>query len=424
MNETQKPTVVILAAGKNSRFFPLNTETHKGCLPLLGEPIIIRTLRNLEAHGFMDIVIVVSEKDFQGKGFSAEITKYNLNSNISWTLQPDAQGAGQALLTATAHLQTEHFIMLSPYYTNAGELAEELWHSQQTEQSECVFMGTQVENPSLYGMFEFDPEHANRVIGIVEKPQEHAPSNYKINSIYLLSKSFMAHLETTPQEEYSLEAALTSFAKDHVVTWVENTEELPSLKYSWHLFEMLSHIFENQKTSISPEANISTTAVLDDSAGPIIIKAGARIGDFAKIVGPCYIGSEAMVGDYCFVRGECSIEAGATVGANTEVVRAILLPKASIHFGYLADSILGQGVKVGAGLITANKRLDRAPIRTQLKGSMVTLPSNRQGVIIGAYANLGISVRAMPGILLGARTFVHPATTISKNTEHEPIETE
>ncbi len=61
------PTVVILAAGENSRFFPLNQTTHKGALSLLGKPLIVRTLENLEENGFEHIVIVVSKKDFEGK---------------------------------------------------------------------------------------------------------------------------------------------------------------------------------------------------------------------------------------------------------------------------------------------------------------------------------------------------------------------
>jgi len=48
----QKPTILIVAGGKNSRFFPLNTETHKGFLPLLGKPMIVRALKSLKKNNF------------------------------------------------------------------------------------------------------------------------------------------------------------------------------------------------------------------------------------------------------------------------------------------------------------------------------------------------------------------------------------
>jgi len=343
---TQMPTILIHAGGKNSRFFPINTETHKGFISLLGIPLVVRALQNLQKHGFTKIILVVSAKDMDGNGLSKILPEYNLDLDITWVLQPEAEGQGHALLVAADKVET-HFISMSPYYTQAGKLAEKLWNTQQATQSECVLLGTKVDTPSLYGMLEFNQDDASQVIGIVEKPIENAPSDYKVNSIYLLSKDFLTHLSQVPQEEYSLEAALTEYTQNHAVSWIENTENLPSLKYAWHLFSMQKYLFSEISTHISSEATIAKTAIIDDSDGPVSIEKGARIGDFVKIVGPCYVGQNSLVGDYSFVR-QSSIEANASVGAKTEVVRSIILEGASVHSGYVADSILGQGVKVGA----------------------------------------------------------------------------
>ncbi len=413
-----KPTVVILAAGSNSRFFPLNTETHKGFLPLLGKPLVVRALENLSQHGFTHVTLVVNKKDFGGAGLSAKLPKYNLPLKVSWVLQAEATGQGDALLAASDHITSEHFICMSPYYPTAGELAEKLWKTQAEDQSECVFMGTQVDNPSLYGMFEFATDNPKRIMGIIEKPTQKAPSNYKINTVYLLSKKFVSHLAQHQSEQYSLESAITSYAKKHHITWVENTQNLPSLKFAWNLFEMTKYLFTSATTTISPEATIAQTAIIDERSGPIIIEAKAKVGDYAKIIGPCFVGKESMVGDYCLIRGGCTIEAGATVGAYTEVARSIILEKANVHFSYIADSILGQNVHVGAGLITANKRFDRKNIKTMLKGQVVEMPSNAHGVIVGAHTHLGIGTRTMPGVLLGAHTRIRPGSIIDKNTSH------
>lgn len=50
---------VILAAGTSSRFVPLNFETPKGLLPVKGEPLIERQIRQLREKGIEDICIVV-----------------------------------------------------------------------------------------------------------------------------------------------------------------------------------------------------------------------------------------------------------------------------------------------------------------------------------------------------------------------------
>ena len=417
MSTQTKPQIVLLAGGSNSRFFPLNTETHKGFLTLLGKPIVVRTLENIKKYGFTDIIIVVSEKDFGGKGLSGQVDTHTTDMNITWVLQKNAKGQGDALLSAQEHI-SDNCIVSSPYYQNAGELAQTLWEEYQTEKSECVFMGTKITNPSLYGMLAFDESDPKRITAVIEKPEKNPPSDFKINSVYLLSKKFISFLEEQPTEEYALEKAFTQFCQKERVTWIENTQTLPSLKYAWQLFEMVAHLFSQEKSRTSATATISKTAVIDDSAGPVIIEDEARIGDFVKILGPCYIGKKAFIGDYSFVRNGCVIEAGSTVGSNTEVVRSIILSKSSIHFGYIADSILGEHVKIGAGLITANKRLDRKIVRTRLQDKMVEMASNAHGIIVGANTQFGVGVRTMPGVLIGSGVMVEPATTISRNIPH------
>ena len=44
----QKPTILIIAGGENSRFYPLNTQTHKGFSTLVGKPIVAHALENLK----------------------------------------------------------------------------------------------------------------------------------------------------------------------------------------------------------------------------------------------------------------------------------------------------------------------------------------------------------------------------------------
>lgn len=409
-----KPTILIIAGGENSRFAPLNTRTHKGFLSLVGKPIISRAFKSLKEHGFYDVVIVVSPKDWKGSAFENYLQNNDFGLNIQTVLQEKATGMGDALLLAKEHL-SEHFVLASPYYSNLGRIAEKLTSKQREAQVNCVVSGTQTQNPELYGILEFDKTNKDKVVGVVEKPKKNTqPSDIKIDSIYLFDSSFISALENTKKNEYSLEEALTHYAKRSDVTWILNTGEIQSLKYPWHLFSVFNHYLQQEQTFFSPNATISDTATFDDSSGAVIIDDGAKIGDFVKLVGPCYIGKNTLVGDYSFVRGS-SLEKNAVVGANTEVVRSILLENSSIHFGYLADSILGHGSKIGAGLITANKRLDRKNIRVMVKKSLIDTGTNTLGIITGENAILGIRVNTMPGIILGANAQVHPGTTVTRN---------
>ncbi len=410
-----KPTVVIIAGGASSRFFPFNFGTFKGAISLMGKPLIVRALENLQKHDYQKVVIVVSPQNFQGQGLSGIIDQAGLKLDITFVLQPEAKGMGDALLKAKDHLPTERFVVTSGYHLTLGEQADKLLALEEQN----VFCSAPTDEPWDYGILELKD---GKAVGIVEKPAKgKEPSDQKVQTLYVLSQDFISILSKLPVSEYNFEKALDALMKKQAVGVVKLNEGLPSLKYAWHLFGFQQELFSQLNSHTAASAKVAKTAIIDDSQGPVVIEAGAEVGDFAKIVGPCFIGEKALVGDYCFVRGGCSIEAGAMVGSNTEVVRSIILSHSSIHFGYLADSIVGNHVKIGAGLITANKRLDRTNINIDVKGHKIDTGRNRFGVLIGDEANIGIHVSTMPGVCIGSQAVVHPGVIIYRNLDHQQM---
>jgi NDP-sugar pyrophosphorylase family protein len=230
-----------------------------------------------------------------------------------------------------------------------------------------------------------------------------------------LRKNFLDFLNDVPAHQYSLEVAFDSFAKSHLIEWLQ-IEELPSLKFAWQLLDFMKVLLKKQNSTISSSANIASTAIFDESNGPIVIDEHAIIKDFAKISGPAYIGKNVLVGEYSFIRNS-SIEKDAVVGARTEIVRSLLETSCTIHAGYCADSIIGAKSKIAAGLTTANKRLDRENIKVSIGDKRIVTATNTLGVIIGESSNFGISVNTMPGTLIGAQSTVYPGVTVFKNTE-------
>lgn len=434
-----KPNIVIVAGGKNSRFYPLNTQTHKGFLPIVGKPIFLRSLENLKEYGFglekngNKIVVVVSSKDFDGNGFSKYLAENNvakeLGLNIEIVLQNKAEGMGDALLSAKENIlngNTESFITASPYHLNIGQKAEELLNKKLAENANGVLSASHTENPELFGIIHLDEKDQKKVVGILEKPKQKISDPLKVDSLYLFETNFLNELSKTSKDEYSLENAITNYAKNNYVTWIKNGEESFSLKYPWHLFDAFSNIIKNQNTTISKSAKISKTVIIDESNGPVIVDENAEIGDFVKISGPCYIGKGVFVGDYSFIRGS-SLELGVVVGANTEIVRSILFENSVIHYGYMSDSILGPETKVGAGLITANKRFDRKGIKVRFediknkKDNVVDSRKEGLGIITGKNVQIGIRTNSMPGILIGENSTTYPGLTLQENVKKNQI---
>lgn len=406
-----KPTIIILAAGENSRFFPLNTTTHKGALTLCGKPLISRTLSNLAQCGFRDIVIVVSSKDYGGNGLSGLISDNDYGLKIKYVLQPEAKGMGDALLRARQYLSNS-FAVVFPTSLSAGDMLLEMIKKAGQGGTLAV---NYTKEPWLYGVVTIE---GDRVTSIVEKPEAGSePSNLRVLGVYFLNSKYVSYLEKTTLDEYGFEAALNTYLRDNRVNFVELSGTMHSLKYPWHLFLFQSGIFAQMKTHISPHARLAGDVILDESDGAIVVESGASLGHATHIVGPCFIGKDVTIGDFSLIR-HSSLEQGVTVGAHSDVARTIVMEESSMHNGYLGDSIVGRLVKIGAGFITSNKRIDRKTITIDTRGKKIDLGNQAFGTVIGDGARIGIRVSVMPGKLIGADTFIYPSSTVYENIPH------
>ena len=71
------------------------------------------------------------------------------------------------------------------------------------------------------------------------------------------------------------------------------------------------------------------------------------------------------------------------------------------------DSIIGKNVWLAHGVVTANVRLDKKPIKDR----------NKLGVMIGDNAVIGIGVTFMPGVKVGANATIMPSTIIKSDID-------
>lgn len=404
------PTVVILAGGENSRFFPLNTGTHKGGRSIAGVTLIERCVADFRAQGFENIVIVVSPKDFDGNGLSGTI------ADVAFVLQPEPLGQADAILKGAAKADGD-CIVTSPYYLEAGVLAKQLVEKKTQTGADCVLLASETDEPALYGMLQLE---GDKLISITEK-SESAKSGLKANSYYLLSRAFIESLKQTTLDHYGLEDELNAYAKEHHIAVVTAQQPPLSLKFSWQLLDFMQLLLVAQQSNRHPSAHVAQTAVIDESAGPVVIAAGASIRDYAIVAGPCYIGENVLIGEHSFIRGS-AIESYAKVGARTEIARSLIMTGATIHAGYCSDSILGERTTVGAGLITANLRLDHAPVTATILDKKRETHHKKLGLITGDDVNIGVRVTSMPGTLIGSGSTIFPSLTISHTISSETVQ--
>ncbi len=399
--------VVILAAGKSSRFQPYSNFGHKSLITILSKPIIQHSVESIKKAGISDLIVVVSEnsmiKNVLGDG-------KNLGVKIRYVIQKEPSGGGNGLLLSKNYIKGDFFLL------NASRVDfleyKNLMMSKKTLKDKGVLLAKREKNLDKFGALKISKD---KVIDIIEKPQKgEEPSDLRLVGIYLFSKEFFKILGKTPDGHYRLEEAISSFVKRQSVRFVKTKEDVPSLKYSWDLLDVKNYLLGKIKKSIGKNVVIAKSAEI---IGDVEIQDGANIMEGAKIKGPCFIGKNSVVGNNAILRGGVDIEENSLIGANMEVKNSLIMKGAKTHSGFIGDSVVGEDSRIGADFSTANVRLDRKNIASVVKGIKVDTDLSHFGAVIGSNVHIGIKSSTMPGIIIGQNATIGPSTVVLNNVE-------
>lgn len=394
---------VLLAAGKSSRFLPFNDSGHKVLVKIMGKTIIEHTLLSIKKTGIKEVIIIIGKDsnlaNVLGEGKTPGI-------KITYIVQPEPLGMGDALLKAKDHLKSD-FFLLNSYHVEFPEFKKMM---EDKSNGNAVLL---VKKDNCLERFGTLKTESDKVLDIIEKPQKGKElSNLRVIGIYLLNKSFLKILEETPLEHYNLEKALSRFAKTGKLKFVLTDKETVSLKYSWDIISFKNYLFKNMKKYVSKKAIISKDAQI---LGNVYMEDGVQVLEKACIKGPCYIGRNSYIGNSAILRQETCVEDSVVIGAFSEIKNSVVMHGSKIHSGFVGDSIIGEDCRIGAQFCSANKRMDRDSVKTQIKAEKVDTGLKFLGVIMGNNVHIGIKSSTMPGVIIGSNAKIGPSTTVLNN---------
>lgn len=148
------------------------------------------------------------------------------------------------------------------------------------------------------------------------------------------------------------------------------------------------------------------------SGGKIAIGQGVFIEAGALIKSPTIIGDCSEIRQGAYLRGYCLIGKRCVVGHVTEVKHSIFFNDAKAgHFAYLGDSILGNGVNLGAGTKLANLRFTGGEVPIRTPTGIQASGLKKLGAIMADEVQTGCNSVTNPGTLLGKKTMLMPNTT-------------
>jgi NDP-sugar pyrophosphorylase family protein len=217
--------------------------------------------------------------------------------------------------------------------------------------------------------------------------------------------------------------------RGRALAWVSSSEAVPtpsrtiaaddgsySLAYPWDLLrvneELVGALSANQI-----EGSLSKDAVID---GTLVLGKGSRVLPGVYIEGNVVIGRDCKVGPNCYLRGNTSVGDGCHLGQAVEVKNSIVMAHTSIgHLSYCGDSIVGEGVNLGAGTITANLRHDGKNSFSALRGALVDTGRRKLGAVIGDQVHTGIHTSIYPGRKIWPGLWTRPGAIVRADIEHQ-----
>ena len=408
-----KLKAIVLAAGESSRFWPLASRHHKSLYPIMGKPVIQYTIEGLAESGIDEIAVIVSPSD------DTIQTRFNngseLNVKIAYFVQARPEGMGDAVLQAKNWVGDAPFVIVNADQVNAADLLKPKLEMLSEHNDSMILSAQKTDTPWNYGVLKIENHQVKQ---IVEKPAKGTePGNLMVIGIYLMPSAFLSILAQEPPSHYNFETAIQKYIDQHDRVYaVTHPDDLPeiTLKFPWHLFTVNRYLMKKylRETFIHHTAQISPLSLI---TGTVHIGANVRVFENGVIKGPAYISDGVIIGNNSLVRDHSAIGQNSMVGFGTEVKNSIIFDNVETHANYIGDSIVDTGCGFGAGTITANRRLDRGEIYTNVKDNKVNTNLTFFGMVTGRNVKTGIQAGIMPGIKIGSNCQIGANTMVMKD---------
>jgi NDP-sugar pyrophosphorylase family protein len=388
-------TVVFMMAGLNSRFFPLNTDFHKGFSHLMGIPIVEISMREWHKNGVDNFVFVLDEpKGMIIKEYFSSFSK--LDVNIDFTVQEEPLGQANAVLTAKDKVGGNDFTFQNPYYIFQEEVIGNIL-KRLNDGDDGVIVGQYKENIQDYGAFILDGEE---IRGYIEKPNEEQldkVSNYA-KKIEIYKSDFMGYLEQEPVHDYANIFAMEKYVKDKKVSLYKLPKDhyIPSLKYSWQLL----NIWENLKEKVSHYVEDLGLQLDGEVSNNNFVHNLANIADNVSISGS-------------------NVGRGVVVNSGTKLSNSIIMDGAKIGEGcQIKDSIIGPNSHIGDGVIITSN-LESGNVTAEVKSKIRDTERQKFGAAVGSNVTVGSGCVIEPGTLIGSNRTFDENTNLSGTISHE-----
>jgi bifunctional UDP-N-acetylglucosamine pyrophosphorylase/glucosamine-1-phosphate N-acetyltransferase len=444
-NAVNRLTVVILAAGEGKR---MRSRQPKVLHPLCGRPLIAYPLR--AAHALADRFVVVAPSETPS-------LREALAEEIRVVEQRERLGTGHAVLQAKDECGDGTILVLpGDMPLISAETLERLVAHHRATGAAATMLTAIVERPQGYGRVLRQGGRVKRVVEDREATDDEKKVAEINTSVYCFEadRLWATLAEVKPdndQGEYYLTDVIgilnrrgarvegLPVADPREALGVNDRKQLATAA-GVQRGRILDRLMESGVTVLDPATTYiedTVTIGTDTVVYPhVVIEGGTRIGSECVVGAGCHLSratmgdrvtlkpycilvesvveEDAILGPFCHLRPQSHVGAGAHIGNFVELKKTRLGKGSKAnHLAYLGDATIGDGVNVGAGVITCNyDGLDKHSTTIQDEAFIGTNVSLVAPITIGAQAYIGAGSTVTKDVPAGALVVERSAAVV------------
>ena len=261
---------------------------------------------------------------------------------------------------------------------------------------------------SSFGIFV---KRNNRIIDIIEKPKSKKSGLCNIGCYIFDHDVFdiLKSLKKSPRGEYEITDLVRLITKKKEFRVEEIKDYWFPIGYPWDLLTANSHFLKGIKKEIKGKVERHVTII-----GKVRIGKGTVVKEGSYLEGPIIIGENCVIGPHAYIRPDTTI--GNNCKVRAEIFDAIIGDHSvAKHTSYVAHSVLGEDVNIGAGTVTADYRHDGKNHMTVVKGEKIDSGRRKLGSFMGDHVRTGIGTLIYPGRKLWPWTGTLPGEVVNKD---------
>lgn len=336
---------LLLAGGRGTRLRPLTDSIPKPMVPIMGRPLLEKTILNLKKSGVDEVIISTCYKSDYIRNHIGNGEK--LGIKVNYICEDLPLGTGGAIKNSEKFFNDTFIILNSDIVSNIPYDRFIKYHKQ--KHAHVSIAMTEVEDPSQYGVIEFDND--NYIRAFKEKPKKGETDSKWINAgIYIFEPEILNEIP---------ENRIVSIEKDTYPLLLNKGYKMAAYKYSdyWLDIGTLKKYFQAHIDIFSSHYKNILTTKPDFKINNLIIKGkNVTIDSNSNINGPVFIGDNVNICGNCHIGPYTVIGNNSIVSSNCNIYKSILWNKVNVDKNVtLKNTVITSNCKLKAYCNIENK---------------------------------------------------------------------